>query len=125
MRALIVDDSPQRYPVLAAYVRSLGASEVVVTPEVPEDLSGFDLVCLDYHLGGETALDALRRLAPERLRGPRYLVHSTARVEATMLEDWLRRQGLVVGRLPYSLLRRTPPSGWYALRPSGWESTAA
>ncbi|MFD3005310.1 response regulator [Thermus tengchongensis] len=104
MRVLIVDDSPQRYPALEAYVRSLGASEVVITLEVPEDLSNFDLVCLDYHLGADTALDALERLPPERLCGPRYLVHSTAGLEATMLEDWLRKQGLQVERLPYPLL---------------------
>ncbi len=106
MRALVVDDSPERYPVLEAYLRRRFAVEAVrFSSTVPPDLGDAGLVSLDYHLGLTTALEELQAIPLEGLAGRLYLVHSTAGLEATMLEDWLRKRGLKVIRYPYSLMR--------------------
>ena len=103
---LVVDDTPERVPVIRAWLsKRYGEVELHHAHAVPEDLRGYDLVLLDYHIRGETAWDALKRLPVERLRGPRYLVHSMAGLEATFMEDWLKKQGLPVERVPYSLMR--------------------
>jgi hypothetical protein len=104
--AWVVDDSPERYEVLELFLRSRwGVEAVRFSPEVPEDFGEAWVVSLDYHLAGSTALEALKRLPPERLAGRLYVVHSTAGLEATLLEDWLRKQGLEVIRYPYTLIR--------------------
>lgn len=104
--ALVVDDTPERYAVLESFLRRrFSVSMVRFAPRVPEDFGEAELVSLDYHLGEETALDQMRKVPPERLLGRVYLVHSTGGLEATMLEDWLRKRGLVVVRYPYSLMR--------------------
>lgn len=104
--AWVVDDTPERYGVLAAYLQARFAVEGVrFSPRVPEDFQEARVVSLDYHLGEETALEGLRHLPRERLLGRLYVVHSMAGLEATLLEDWLRRQGLEVIRYPYNLVR--------------------
>jgi CheY-like chemotaxis protein len=90
-RALIIDDDPQRFAVIAAWLeRTLGVTDVVTSTHFTPDWSGFDVIALDHDLGpGGDMTDHVRATFPNGYALGPVIIHSMNPVGAQRLQAML------------------------------------